>query len=369
MKGPWALYRARIDRGDLTPDAAQEEAARRLERLAKALARWRPEGWFNAQPAPPGLYLYGAVGRGKSMLMDLFFEAAPVKRKRRVHFHEFMQEQHRRLRDARARGDTGNDRLIQTLAKEAADAGRLLCFDELQVTDIADAMILGRLFQHLFEQNVVIVATSNRAPDELYKNGLNRQLVLPFIALLKERMDVAELAAAQDFRRAQLIGAAVYHTPLNGFTDSVMDKTWARLTSGAHMHPVTLDIAGRSLKASRAAAGCVRFSFAELCEAALGPGDYLAIAERFHTVFLERVPRLGPDMKEAAARFRILIDALYEARATLIMSAEAGPDVLYTAGAQSFEFERTASRLHEMQSAAYLSQPHRDKDFMRGVID
>ncbi len=367
MSSPLAAYRRRLAEGELEPDADQQRGAERLERLAQELAGWRPGGWVRKAP-PQGVYLWGPVGRGKSMLLDLFFETAPVAKKRRVHFHEFMQARHASLREARARG-AGQDQLIAEAAREVAEDARLLCFDELQVTDIADAMILGRLFERLFEEGVVVVATSNRPPDDLYRNGINRQLFLPFIALLKRNLDAVEIAGPQDFRLHQLMAAPVYYAPLGPAADEAMERTWKRLTAGATPQHVTLDVGGRALRVEREAAGVARFTFDELCARPLGPADYLEIAERFHTVLLENIPRLTPALREEAARFRTLIDALYEAKAKLVASADAQPQELYPAGDQSFEFERTASRLMEMRGESYLALPRRDAEWKSGIVD
>jgi|CXWL01.1.fsa_nt_gi cell division protein ZapE len=366
---PLAAYRARLAAGDLAPDAHQAAAAERLDALAAKLARWSPDGWLGKREAPRGLYLWGPVGRGKSMLLDLFFEAAPVKKKRRVHFHEFMQARHAFLRDARLGRAGAQDQLINLAARQVADDARLLCFDEVQVTDIADAMILGRLFERLWALDVVIVATSNRPPDELYKNGLNRQLFTPFIDTLKSKVDVIELAGPRDYRLERLMAAPVYYAPLGPAADEAMDRAWARLTQGAQPHAVTLDVGGRALHVERQAAGVARLSFEELCARPLGPADYLEIAERFDTVLLENIPTLTPSNREEAARFRTLIDALYEAKVKLVASAEAVPENLYPAGDQSFEFERTASRLMEMRSEAYLALPRRDAEWKRGIVE
>ena len=364
-----SVYRQRLQSGALQPDAAQAAAAERLECLSQALARWKPGAWFGAGAAPRGAYLWGPVGRGKSLLMDMFFETAPVREKRRTHFHEFMLAQHAFLREARAHASADHDELIAQAAKRVAADARLLCFDELQVTDIADAMILGRLFERLFAEDVVIVATSNRPPSELYKNGLNRQLFTPFISLIEAKLDLIEIAGPRDFRLEQLMAAPVYYAPLGPAADEAMDHAWARLTQGAAPNPVTLDVGGRALKVQRQAAGVARFGFDELCARALGAADYIEIAERFHTVLLEHIPKLTPTMREEAARFRNLIDALYEAKVKLIASAEAEPQALYPAGDQSFEFERTASRLMEMRSESYLALPRRDAEWKKGIID
>ncbi|MBI1251181.1 MAG: cell division protein ZapE [Alphaproteobacteria bacterium] len=362
-------YRARIAAGDLAADAAQAETAARLDALADELERWRPKAWFGPKRTPKGLYIFGPVGRGKSMLMDLFFETVRFEKKRRWHFHEFMLARHAFMRRARAEAGAAQDELISRAARQVAEEARLICFDELQVTDIADAMILGRLFERLFDDGVVIVATSNRPPDQLYKNGLNRQLFLPFIALLQEQLDVISLDAERDYRLERLMAAPVYYTPLGPAAAEMMDAAWSRLTFGAHPHAAELDVNGRALHVDKQAAGVARFSFAELCERPLGAADYLEIAERFHAVLLDDIPQLSPARREEAARFRNLVDALYEAKVKLVASAEAPPEKLYLAGDQSFEFERTASRLMEMRSQAYLALPRRDAEWKRGLVD
>lgn len=368
MRSLMAAYRQRLDKGAIAPDADQAAAAARLDALATELSRWNPNALFGRKPAPRGLYLWGPVGRGKSMLLDLFFQAAPVRRKRRVHFHEFMQARHAFMREARA-GKAAQDELIALAAKQVSDEAQLLCFDEIQVTDIADAMILGRLFERLWAANVVIVATSNRPPDDLYKNGINRQLFLPFIALIKDKLDLVNLAGPHDYRLRQLMAAPVWYAPLGPAASESIERAWDRLTAGAAPQSVTLDIGGRALKVEREAAGVARFTFEELCARPLGPADYLEIAERFHTVIIEGIPKLNPTKREEAARFRTLIDALYEAKVKLVASAEAEPAKLYPEGDQSFEFERTASRLMEMRSEAYLALPRRDAEWKQGIVE
>lgn len=375
MTGIAALYRSRIDSGLIVADPAQAAAVEVLDGLARQLQGWRPgrgRGLFaRAVPAPRGLWLWGGVGRGKSMLMDLFFEAAPITPKRRVHFHAFMQEVHAAVADWRARPgrDKARHRLrnrddpddpVLPVARMIAEGASLLCFDEFQVTDIADAMILGRLFAELFEQGVVVVTTSNRHPDELYRNGLNRQLFVPFIDRIKAQLDLHALEGPRDYRLQRLEQEPVYHAPLGPAAADAMDRAWSRMTQGAAAGAQILLVAGRALEVRRAAGGCARFSFEELCARPLGAGDYLAIARQFHTVLLDGVPKLGASLRDQAARFRNLIDALYENRTKLIVSADAEPDRLYTEGVQSFEFERTASRLYEMRSHTYLAQRHGD---------
>jgi cell division protein ZapE len=367
-QSPALAYASRVASGAVTQDPAQQQVVDRLEALHDALAKWNNAPWFSRKPPPRGLYIHGPVGRGKSMLMDLFFESAPIAKKSRAHFHAFMLAQHAFMRQARAKAD-GQDQIIAAAAKDVAKRATLLCFDEFAVTDIADAMILGRLFERLWEEGVVIVATSNRTPDDLYRNGLNRQLFLPFIEILKANLDTVELAGPQDYRLNRLMAAPVYYAPLGLAATQAVDAAWERLTQGAQAQPVTLEVQGRALLVPRQAAGVARFSFEELCARALGAADYLEVAERFHTVILEAVPRLTPSMREEAARFRILVDALYEAKTKLIVTAEAEPHQLYPAGDQSFEFERTASRLMEMRSTDYLAAPRRDAEWRRGVIE
>jgi cell division protein ZapE len=280
-----------------------------------------------------------------------------------------MRDQHMAMKALRDKGATNQDQLIVEAAKQIAARARLLCFDEFAVSDIADAMILGRLFEQLIARKVIVVATSNRAPQDLYKNGLNRQLFLPFIDLLQQEMDVIELSAARDYRLERLMAAPVYYTPLGPAARDAMDVAWSRLTSGAAPHATKLVVAGRTLAAPQAAAGCARFSFDDLCARPLGVGDYLGLAEHFHTLLLDDIPKLPSAMREEAARFRLLIDALYEAKTKLVCSAEAEPQELYSQGDMAFEFERTVSRLMEMRSEAYLGQPRRDVEFRMALIE
>lgn len=343
------LYADRLAAGRISADPAQAEAVERLDTLARGLAASR--GWFGGKP-PRGLYIWGAVGRGKSMLMDLFFEAAPVKDKLRIHFHDFMLDTHAFIFEWRK---TGSGDPIGPAAKRIADKARLLCFDEFHVTQIADAMILSRLFEHLFDRGVTVVATSNRKPGDLYLNGINRELFLPFIRRLEQEVDVMELKSARDYRLERLVAAPVYYSPLGPEADAAMDAAFARLTSGATPAPETLDVQGRKLHVRQQAVGVARFTFDELCKQPLGAADYLTLARHYATILVDRVPRMGIDERTWAARFVTLVDALYESKTKLLMSAGAAPDDLYIAGDGAFEFQRTASRLHEMRSADYLA--------------
>ena len=367
VAGPLRRYRALIDQGKVRPDAAQARVAEQLDTLHHRLGGYQPAtqgpSWRSLlklerrREPPRGLYIHGSVGRGKSMLMDLFFGGAPVERKRRVHFHAFMAEVHQRLHAQReATKGKQADPLIH-VAREIADQAWLLCFDEFVVNNIADAMILGRLFQTLIEFGVVIVSTSNFAPDALYKDGLQRDRFEPFIALIKREVDVVSLDGTIDYRMARLLGKPVYHAPLGSAANAALDRAWRDLTDDAECKADVVEVLGRKLPVPCAAKGVARFSFEELCARPLGPSDYLALAARFHTLIVAGVPELGPKRHNEARRFITLIDALYEAKTKLIMAAAAAPEHLYEEGTGAFEFQRTVSRLMEMQSADYLAGP------------
>jgi len=367
-------YAARVAARKVERDSAQEAVVAKLALLEKRLAQHRLArkssslGWLfgaRAQESGPikGLYIFGDVGRGKTMLMDLFFAASPVVRKRRVHFHEFMTDVHERiyaLRQKAKLGQTNGEDPILLAAAAIADETRLLCFDEFHVTDIADAMILGRLFKRLFELGMVVVATSNVPPTELYKDGLNRALFLPFIALIEEHMEIVELRARTDFRLEKLAGAPVWYVPADHAADAALDEAWRRLTAGHTGEEVDLTVKGRTVRVPRATMGVARFSFHDLCQQPLAAADYLKIAHEFHTIILDHVPAMDYNQRNEAKRFIILIDTLYDNAVKLLASAEAEPDALYRAsdGFEAAEFSRTASRLIEMRSQAYLALPH-----------
>ncbi len=375
-RGPLPAYRARLGRGLLAADPSQQMAAERLQDLWIRLRGYDPEPhpataskgllarFFRRTPTEGanearanGLYLVGAVGRGKSMLMDLFFAAADVKRRQRIHFHRFMQDAHRRIHAWKQANPNGEDPippLADTIAAEAA----LLCFDEFQVNDIADAMILGRLFQALFERAVVVVATSNTTPDDLFRGQPGRDAFLPFIALIKKNLDLLVMDAGRDFRRARLRGMSTWHVPPGGRAERALDSAFDELTGHATPREETLLVMGRTLKVPIAAEGVARFDFMELCGQARGAGDYLALATHFHCLVLDGIPRLSPDNFDVARRFIVLIDTLYDHRVKLVASAEAMPDQLYMRGENARMFERTASRLEEMQSQEYLGLQH-----------
>lgn len=368
-----ARYADLVAAGRIERDPAQEAAIEKLSDIEDKLSmhhlarKSSALGWMFAnrktQAPVKGLYLYGGVGRGKTMVMDLFFESSAVPRKRRVHFHEFMAEMHERVHHFRTRmkngEDNGEDAVLLAASAIAQDAW-LLCFDEFHVADIADAMILGRLFTKLFESGVVVVATSNVEPDDLYKDGLNRGLFLPFISLLKRHMDVMPLEARTDFRLEKLVKGKVWYVPDDKTADAALDEAWSRLTLKQDGAPVTLMVKGRPIHVPKAAVGAARFSFHDLCELPLGAGDYLRIAREFHTIVLDHVPVMRYENRNAAKRFIALIDTLYDNCVKLIASAEAPPHELYQAeeGFEASEFDRTASRLIEMGAQSYLSLSH-----------
>ena len=370
---PKQAYERLLENGDIQPDPSQARAVEKLQGLHEALAQYSDQmgkqGWMarlrlgrNKKTPPPGLYLWGGVGRGKSMLMDMFFDVAPVEDRKRVHFHAFMQEVHKRMHSFREAVKAGKapestDPLV-ALSRVITDQAWLLCFDEFHVTDIADAMILARLFEALFEAGVVVVATSNRHPKDLYKDGLQRDTFLPFIDMLGEKLDVLELEAGIDYRLDRLKTMEVFLTPVNAETDAKLEQDFHSLSIGGQPRPVTLNVQGREVEIPKVAEGVAMADFGDLCEKPLGAGDYLAIAESFHTLLLRGIPKLGPDKRNEAKRFVTLIDALYESKVNLICSAEAPPEELYTEGDGAFEFERTVSRLMEMQSEEYMEIPH-----------
>ncbi|MEM7240834.1 MAG: cell division protein ZapE [Pseudomonadota bacterium] len=347
-------YQARIARGELTSDPAQQTVISEFDALIKALdgykpaASWIAGGLFGAKKArPKGLYIYGGVGRGKSMLMDMFYALAPRKRKRRVHFHAFMQEVHGALNAARK---TGLKDPMRPVGEKIVESASLLCLDEMQITDITDAMLVGRLFEMLLDAGVIVVTTSNRPPDDLYKDGLNRNLFLPFIDLMKTRLNVLELASDTDHRQNRIADEIRYFTPLGKKTEAAIDALWHDL-SGGHGKPMHLKIGTRDIDLPHVSNGVLRASFDDLCAKPLGAADYLKIAETFRVIFLTDIPKLSKSRANEAKRFVTLIDALYEAGTILIASAAVTPETLFTEGTGAFEFERTASRLAEMQSA------------------
>ncbi|WP_300587001.1 cell division protein ZapE [Marivita sp.] len=343
------LYATRVAKGALTRDPAQEAALPEFERIRAELAVPVKKGLFRKAPEPPkGLYLWGGVGRGKSMLMDLFVETLTVPA-RRVHFHAFMQEIHAAIHKAR---QDGVEDAIKPVAKSVSDSVRLLAFDEMQITDITDAMIVGRLFEKLFAAGVVVVTTSNRVPDDLYKDGLNRQIFLPFIDMLKTRMVVHELASPNDYRQDRLAGAQVYFAPNDAAAKEQINRIWQELTGG-EQHSLTLHVQGRQIELPRFHNGVARLKFYDLCGRMLGPADYLALADAVRVLIIEDIPRLSRSNFNEAKRFVTLIDALYEAKVRLIVSAAAEPEMLYIEGTGTFEFERTASRLREMQAEGW----------------
>ena len=371
-----AHYEALVSSGAIESDAAQREVAEAFSELEQRLSHYKParkQGLFgrlfaDKNEAPPrGLYVHGEVGRGKTMLMDLFFQDSPVEHKRRAHFHEFMTEVHERIygfRQSIARGEIADEDVIALTAAAIFDQAWLLCFDEFHVTDIADAMILGRLFARLFDLGTVVVATSNVAPDDLYKGGLNRALFLPFIAQISEHMSVLRLDARTDFRLEKLAGVKMWLVPADAAASSALDKAWASMTGNAPCKARDIPIKGRVLHVPCSAHGVARFSFADICDQPLAASDYLRLARDYHTIIIDRIPVMDIGERNAAKRFITLIDTLYDNAVKLMASAAADPMSLYLAseGVEANEFKRTSSRLIEMGSESYLGLPHGRKD-------
>lgn len=377
-------YASRVASGEFSLDTAQVKLAKRLDALllevsSRRLAKKSSAlGWMFARrtksiDAPRGLYVHGAVGRGKTMLMDMFYELVPAKRKRRAHFHDFMADVHARIHAHRQKlkaGETKETDPVPPVARDLIDEAWVLCFDEFSVTDIADAMLLSRLFEQLFKRGCVLVATSNVEPDNLYRDGLNRQLFVPFIGLLKDNVDVLDLDARTDYRMEATTRLPVYHELSEGEdAEAAMDLAWVRVTAGKQTAPAEVEVKGRKVAVPQAGGGAARFSFAGLCEQPLGASDYAAIAGRYHTVFVDQVPVMGQANRNAAKRFITLIDTFYDRKIRLFVSAEAAPDALYqaTSGTEKFEFARTASRLNEMQSEVYLEASQAAK--VSGTLD
>ena len=372
-----ARYDALVAAGTIERDQAQLALIGRLDELARCLSQQRngrlrfgtgPLGRLFGRrngadtEAPRGLYIYGSVGRGKTMLMDLFFDSVSLTDKRRAHFNVFMADVHDRIRIMRERIKAGEIRdgdPIQPVAQSIAEETRLLCFDEFSVTDIADAMILGRLFTALFAQGVVLVATSNVEPERLYEGGLNRALFVPVLKLLEERVETVRLDARTDFRLEKLEAEQIWFCPADQGAKAALDRIFARLTGGATPAPLTLHVKGHAVKVPLQAQGVARFSFRELCVDPLGASDYIALSQRFHTLIIDTIPVMDLDRRNHAKRFIALIDTLYERHVKLVASADAAPDALYLgdSGVEMFEFNRTASRLVEMGSRDYLALP------------
>jgi cell division protein ZapE len=371
-----AHYQALVSSGAIESDPAQAEAAEALAALEDRLAQYKPlrkQSLFGRlfadkdEPPPRGLYVHGEVGRGKTMLMDLFFQHSTVEHKRRAHFHEFMAEVHERIYGYRqniARGEIADRDVIALTAHAIFDQAWLLCFDEFHVTDIADAMILGRLFAKLFELGTVVVATSNVAPEDLYKGGLNRALFLPFIAQISDHMEVLRLDARTDFRLEKLAGVKMWLVPADHDANAALDQAWGTLTGHAPCKPRDIAIKGRILRVPCSSHGVARFTFSDLCEAPLAASDYLRLAHDYHTILVDRIPVMNYAERNAAKRFISLIDTLYDNAVKLMASAAADPVTLYLAtdGIEANEFKRTSSRLIEMSSKSYLALPHGRKD-------
>jgi cell division protein ZapE len=374
-KGPVANLALRRAAGEIHADPVQERIVARLQAVhdqltAMAVHPTRPGLLARlglaraAKPlaGPPGLYIWGPVGRGKSMLMDLFFADAPVAKKRRVHFHEFMLEVqerlHRRREKLAADGAPPEADTIVPIAREIASETRLLCFDEFQVTNIADAMILARLFETLFDEGITVIATSNRTPDDLYKDGLQRDRFLPFIDLVKQRLEVLELGGDHDYRMDRLRNFDVYLTPLGAWANAKLDEAFRALAAGADGEPRILRTQGRDVEIPRAAPGVAMAHYLDWCAKPMGAADFICIAENFHTVIVAEIPKMGPDSQDKAVRFITMIDEFYEKKVKFICSAATAPSGLYVDGDGSFEFQRTVSRLMEMQSPEYMALEH-----------
>jgi cell division protein ZapE len=369
-------YQALVSSGAIEADPAQADAVEALAVLDERLASYKPlrkQGLFgrlfgDKDEAPPrGLYVHGEVGRGKTMLMDMFFGHSPVEHKRRAHFHEFMAEVHERIYGYRqniSRGEIADGDVIALTAHAIFEQAWLLCFDEFHVTDIADAMILGRLFSKLFELGTVVVATSNVAPDDLYKGGLNRALFLPFIAQISDHMDVLRLDARTDFRLEKLVGVNMWLVPADEEADAGLDQAWKKMTGNAPCRARDIAIKGRVLRVPCSSHGVARFTFADICQKPLAASDYLRLAHDYHTILIDRIPIMDYGERNAAKRFISLIDTLYDNGVKLMASAAANPVSLYLAseGVEANEFKRTSSRLIEMSSESYLALPHGRKD-------
>ncbi len=380
------IYDARVRKGGLERDAAQEKIVARLDALGETLDGYAPArksaalGWLlgakSGGAAPKGLYIWGGVGRGKSMLMDMFFEDVAVAKKRRVHLHAFMAEVHEAIythRQAVKRGTAKGEDPIEPVAEGIAGGASLLCFDEFTVTDIADAMILGRLFKALFARGVVVVATSNVAPEDLYRDGLNRALFLPTIALVESHMDIVLLESRTDYRMEKLVGSETFHVPADAAAEAALTAAFATMTGRPTGKPDTLKVHGRAIAVPQSRGNVARFGFADLCGKPLGAQDYLAIAKRYHSVIIDGIPRIEAEQRYEVQRFIRMIDAFYEARVKLFASAAAEPAALFenADSRDAFELERTVSRLIEMRSETYLGLPHggdRHRD-AAGIVD
>lgn len=361
---PLEIFRHKLATGQIVDDSNQGRAAEALDRVYNNMLEaygerpgWKQKLGFGRKPSARGVYIYGPVGRGKSMLMDILYESIPANiKKRRVHFHQFMIEVHDYIHSRRVEeGGDWMDSALPSLAVVVANRCKVLCFDEFHVTDVADAMIMSRLFTEIFEQGVAVVATSNWAPDKLYEGGLQRDRFLPFIELIKKQMDIIHLDSETDYRAQKLREMSVYFSPLNAEAHARADSLFESLTEGEEPYPDLINVKGRTIQVPAVAKGVARFSFANLCERPLGAEDYLEIGKRYHTVFLEDVPKLTYDRRNEAKRFMTLVDILYDNHRNLVITADAQPEKIYSGSDHAFEFERTISRLMEMQSQGYLN--------------